>query len=66
MEAIREVFPEAKYQRCVVHFYRNMFSVTLHSKMKTVAAMLKTIRAQESREAAWEKAVAVVLRSCGI
>ena len=27
VEAIGEVFPESKYQRCIVHFYRNMLSV---------------------------------------
>ncbi len=27
LEAVGEVFPEAKYQRCEVHFYRNIFSV---------------------------------------
>ena len=26
LEAINEVFPNAKYQRCTVHFYRNVFS----------------------------------------
>ena len=26
-EAIGQVFPDAKYQRCTVHFYRNVFSV---------------------------------------
>lgn len=26
MEAVGEVFPEPKYQRCTVHFYRNVFS----------------------------------------
>ena len=25
LEAVGEVFPEAKYQRCTVHFYRNVF-----------------------------------------
>jgi transposase-like protein len=25
LEAVGEVFPEAKYQRCTVHFYRNIF-----------------------------------------
>ena len=30
LEAVGEVFPEAKYQRCTVHFYRNVFSVTPH------------------------------------
>ena len=28
LEAVGEVFPEAKYQRCIVHFYRNVFTVT--------------------------------------
>ena len=28
LETIPEVFPEARYQRCTVHFYRNIFSVT--------------------------------------
>ena len=51
-----EVFPDARYQRCTVHFYRNIFSVTPRNKMKTVAMMLKAIHAQESKEAAREKA----------
>ena len=25
LEAVGEVFPDAKYQRCTVHFYRNVF-----------------------------------------
>ena len=29
LEAVGEVFPDAKYQRCTVHFYRNVFSVCL-------------------------------------
>ena len=28
LEAVGEVFPEAKYQHCIVHFYRNVFTVT--------------------------------------
>ena len=27
LEAVGEVFPDAKYQRCTVHFYRNVFPV---------------------------------------
>ena len=50
----------AKYQRCTVHFYRNVFSVTPRSKVKLVAKMLKAIHAQESKKAAREKARAVV------
>ena len=59
LEAINEVYPEAKYQRCVVHFYRNVFSVTPRTKTREVAAMLKAIHAQENKEAAREKARAV-------
>ena len=45
LEAVGEVFPEAKYQRCTVHFYRNVFLVTPRSKVKLVAKMLKAIHA---------------------
>lgn len=60
LEAVDEVFPEAKYQRCTVLFYRNVFSVTPRSKAKRVAKMLKAIHVQESKKAAREKARAVV------
>ena len=60
LEAVGEVFPDAKYQRCTVHFYRNVFSVVPRSKVKVVAKMLKAIHAQESKKAAREKAKAVV------
>ena len=59
LEAANEVFPEAKYQRCIVHFYRNVFAVVPKAKIKNVALMLKAIHAQESREAALKKAEAV-------
>ncbi len=55
LETIPEVFPDARYQRCTVHFYKNIFSVTPRNKMKTVALMLKAIHVQESKEAAREK-----------
>lgn len=58
-EAIHTVYPDARYQRCTVHFYRNVFSVVPKSKSKTVAAMLKAIHAQEDKKAAREKALAV-------
>ena len=59
LEAAGEVFPEARYQRCVVHFYRNVFSVVPRAKVKNVALMLKAIHAQENKEAARKKAEAV-------
>ena len=60
LEAVGEVFPDAKYQRCTVHFYRKVFSVVPKSKVKIVAKMLKAIHAQESKKASREKAKAVV------
>ena len=55
IEAMAEVFPQARYQRCVVHFYRNVFSVVPRKKAKEVAAMLKAIHAQEDKGAALKK-----------
>jgi len=55
-----KVYPKAKYQRCTVHFYRNVFTDTPRSKVKEVAAMLKAIHAQENKEAARQKAQSVV------
>lgn len=55
-DAIVEVFPNAAYQRCTVHFYRNALAKMPKSKRAEVAAMLKAIHAQESHEASIEKA----------
>ena len=65
LESIPEVFPDAKYQRCSVHFYRNIFSVTPKSKTKLVSNMLKAVHASENKSAAREKAkqVTAELRS---
>lgn len=60
LETIPEVFPNARYQRCTVHFYRNIFSVTPRKQMKTVSMMLKAIHSQESKESAREKAIQIV------
>ena len=46
-----EVFPDDKYQRCTVHFYRNVFSAVPKSKVKIVAKVLKTIHTYESKKA---------------
>ena len=58
--AVAEVFPAAKWQRCVVHWYRNVMTEVSRSKLKDVVAMLKAIQAQEDREAAQQKAQEVV------
>lgn len=59
-EAAAEVFPDADWQRCAVHFYRNVFSHVPRGKMREVAAMLKAIHAQENREAAESKSRDVI------
>jgi transposase-like protein len=59
-EAAAECFPTANWQRCTVHFYRNVFSHVPRNKVRLVAAMLKATHAQESREAAQDKARDVV------
>ena len=60
VESVGEFYPEARWQRCVVHFYRNVFTTVPKSKVKDVAAMLKAIHAQEDIEAARDKARAVI------
>jgi transposase-like protein len=64
VENLAEFYPEAKWQRCVVHFYRNVWTAVPSGKVKAAAAMLKAIHAQEDAEAAREKArqVAAKLR----
>ena len=62
VEAIAEAFPDADWQRCVVHFYRNVFAKTPMHKGREVAAMLKAIHAQEDREAAVKKGAEVVAK----
>lgn len=59
VESIGQVFPKAKYQRCIVHFYRNVASVVPRQKMRDVMKMLKAIHAQEDKAAAAEKAASV-------
>lgn len=44
----------------MVHFYRNVFSVTPRLKVKLVAKMLKAIHVQQSKNVAREKAKAVI------
>ena len=56
VEAAGEFYPDATWQRCMVHWYRNVMSVVPRSKVKEVMAMLKAIHAQEDRQAARDKA----------
>ena len=59
VESLGECFPGTRWQRCIVHFYRNVFSMVPNSLMKEVAAMLKAIHAQEDLSTAQAKARAV-------
>ena len=58
-ESAAEFFPSAAWQRCVVHFYRNVFSHVPRPKMREVAAMLKAIHASEDIVSARDKAFRV-------
>ncbi len=60
MESAAEYLPDARWQRCMVHFYRNIFSHVPASKVREVSHMLKAIHAQENRDAADRKARAIV------
>lgn len=60
VESLGEFYPEAHWQRCVVHWYRNVNASVPRSKSSAVAAMLKAIHAQEDREAALKKSADVV------
>ena len=60
VENLGDFYPEAKWQRCVVHFYRNVWTAVPTGKVKEVASMLKAIHAQEDAEAARQKARLVV------
>ena len=49
VENLAEFYPEAKWQRCVAHFYRNVWTAVPSGKVKQVAAMLKAIHAPGRR-----------------
>ncbi|EKO77174.1 transposase, mutator-like family protein [Leptospira santarosai str. HAI134] len=36
MKSIPEFFPEAKWQRCIVHFYRNVFTKISRTSFREV------------------------------
>ena len=59
---LAEFYPDALWQRCVVHFYRDVWTAVPTSKVRDVAAMLKAIHAQEDRPAAQAKAVLVAAK----
>ena len=60
MESAAEYLPDAQWQRCMVHFYRNVFSHVPATRVREVSHMLKAIHAQENRDAADRKARTIV------
>ncbi len=56
VESIQEIFPETRYQRCMVHFMRNVLCDVPRSRGSEVGSWLKAIFAQEDREACLRKA----------
>jgi len=66
VESLGEFYPKALWQRCVVHFYRNVFTVIPKGKIKEVVAMLKAIHAQEDRSEAMKKASVVAEKLRGM
>jgi putative transposase len=60
VESLSEFYPETSWQRCTVHFYRNVFTNVPKAKAAEVAAMLKAIHAQEDREASLQKTRLVI------
>jgi transposase-like protein len=62
VESIAEFYPDAQWQRCVVHWYRNVFSHVPTTKVRAVAALLKAIHAQQDRAADEAKAADVIAK----
>ena len=62
VESLGECFPESRWQRCIVHFYRNVLTIVPKGRVKEVATMLKAIHAQEDLKEARKKASSVVAK----
>lgn len=60
IEALGEFYPEASWQRCLVHWYRNLCKRVPKKKVGSVMAMAKALHAQESLDSAAEKATQVI------
>ena len=62
VESLGEFYPDARWQRCTVHYYRNVFTLVPKSKVREVCNMLKAIHAQENHKEAMAKAESVAKR----
>ena len=56
VSTVNSMLPDARYQRCMVHFMRNVLSKVSHKHAAWAASALKAVFAMESRQAALEKA----------
>ena len=59
VSTVDSMLPKARYQRCMVHFMRNVLSKTPPTHRQWASAALKAIFAMESRESALAKAESV-------
>src|ERR1700761_8570310 len=50
VENLAEFYPEAQWQRCVVHFYRNVWTAVPTGKVKEVATKLKAMKLARAAE----------------
>ena len=62
VESLGAFYPDALWQRCIVHFYRNVFTLVPKGKVREIAAMLTAIHAQEDKGEAQQKALTVVTK----
>lgn len=64
-QAIQQVLAGASWQRCRVHFMRNVLALVPHGEKALVSALLRTIFTQPSRmeaEAQWQQVYAYMLK----
>lgn len=59
VSTVNSMLPKARYQRCMVHFMRNVLSKTPPTHRQWASAALKAIFAMKSRESALAKAESV-------
>lgn len=60
VDVLGNFYPKADWQRCVVHFYRNVLSHVPYDRIEAVVKMLKAIHSQEDKAEARKKAKSVV------